>query len=96
MLPEGFDMISPGPDRLAEVLELDRWAFPTTDALEDLLAVPSPLTWERTRAVIRSGRPEELVALRASYPFGHCPVPGRSRSAARRGSVRFTWREARP
>ena len=76
MLPDGFDMISPGPDRLAEVLELDRWAFPTTDTLEDLLALPSPLTWERTRAVIRSERPEELVALRASYPFGHCPVPG--------------------
>ena len=76
MLPDGFDMISPGPDRLAEVLELDRWAFPTTDTMEDLLALPSPLTWERTRAVIRSERPEELVALRASYPFGHCPVPG--------------------
>lgn len=75
-LPDGFEMITPGPDRLAEVLELDRWAFPTADSLEDLLAVPSPLTWERTRAVIRTGRPGELVAVRSSYPFGHCPVPG--------------------
>ncbi len=75
-LPEGFEMITPGPDRLQDVLELDRWAFPTADNLEDLLAVPSPLAWDRTRAVVRTGRPDELVAMRSSYPFGHCPVPG--------------------
>ena len=69
-------MLSPGPERIAEVVELDRWAFPTTDSLADLLATPSPLTWDRTRAVVRTGRPGELLALRSSYPFSHGPVPG--------------------
>lgn len=75
-LPDGFETTSLTPDRLADLLEIDRWAFPTSDSLEDLLAVPSPLTWERTHAVTRIGRPEELVAVHSSYPFGHCPVPG--------------------
>jgi predicted acetyltransferase len=52
------------------------WAFPTGDSLEELLKVPSPLTWERAFGVVRSDRPDELVAMRASYPFGHTPVPG--------------------
>ncbi|MCC6495164.1 MAG: GNAT family N-acetyltransferase [Propionibacteriaceae bacterium] len=75
-IPDGFDQISLTPDRLRDVLELDMWAFPTSDSLEELLALPSPLTWERTRGLVRSERPEELVALHSSYPFGNCPVPG--------------------
>lgn len=75
-LPTGFETITLGPDRLPDVLEIDRWAFPTSDSLEDLLALPSPLAWDRTRGVTLTGRPDQLVALRSSYPFGRCPVPG--------------------
>lgn len=75
-LPAGFDQVTLTSDRLRDVLELDMWAFPTGDSLDDLLGVPSPLTWERTHALVRSDQPGDLVALHSSYPFGNCPVPG--------------------
>ena len=75
-LPDGFEMITLGPDRLADLLEMDRWAFPSADSLEDMLAVPSPISWDRARTVVPAGHPEDLIAVRASYPFGRCPVPG--------------------
>ena len=74
--PDGLSEISLTPDRLKDVLELDMWAFPTADSIEDMLAVPSPLSWERAFGVIDAARPGELVALRASYPFSDTPVPG--------------------
>lgn len=75
-LPDGFDAVPLSSERLADVLDLDMWAFPTSDSLDDLLGVPSPLTWERAFGVVRSDRPDTLVAMRASYPFAHAPVPG--------------------
>lgn len=75
-IPESFDLVPLTRDRLPDVLELDMWAFPTGDSLEDMLAVPSPLSWDRTFGVVESDHPERLVALHASYPFGNCPVPG--------------------
>ncbi len=75
-LPVGFDLVLLTPDRLPDVLELDMWAFPTGDSLEDLLKVPSPLSWDRAFGVVEADRPERLVALHASYPFANCPVPG--------------------
>ena len=75
-LPDGFEHVTLTPHRLRDVLELEMWAFPTADSLEELLNLPSPLTWERTHAVVKAGQPERLVAMRASYPFGNCPVPG--------------------
>ncbi len=74
--PDGFELVPLTSDQLPDVLELDMWAFPTSDSLEDLLKLPSPLTWERTYAVVRAGEPGRLVAMHASYPFGNCPVPG--------------------
>jgi predicted acetyltransferase len=75
-LPDGFQHLTLTSDRLADLLELDMWAFPTADNLEDLLGLPSPLTWDRTHALVRSENPDQLVALHSSYPFGSCPVPG--------------------
>lgn len=75
-LPDGFDLVPLTAERLADVLALDMWAFPTSDSLEDLLAVPSGLAWDRTFGVVRSDQPDELVALHASYPFSQTPVPG--------------------
>lgn len=75
-LPDGFDIVPLNPDRLADVLTLDTWAFPTADSLDELLKLPSPLTWERAFGVIQADRPDELVAMRASYPFASTPVPG--------------------
>lgn len=76
VLPDGFDLVPLTSERLPDVLALDMWAFPTSDSLEDLLAAPSGLTWDRTFGVVRTDRPEELVALHASYPFSRTPVPG--------------------
>ena len=75
-IPDAFDLVPLTRDRLPDVLELDMWAFPTGDSLEELLAVPSPLSWERTFGVVEADHPEHLVALHASYPFTQCPVPG--------------------
>ena len=76
VLPDGFDLVPLTSERLADVLTLDMWAFPTSDSLDDLLALPSGLTWERTFGVVRTERPDELVAMHASYPFSRTPVPG--------------------
>lgn len=52
------------------------WAFPTSDSLDDMLAAPSPLSWDRVYGVPDPTRPEQLVAMHGSYPFAACPVPG--------------------
>jgi predicted acetyltransferase len=75
-IPDTFDLVPLTRDRLPDVLELDMWAFPTGDGIEDMLKLPSPLSWDRTFGVVESAHPERLVALHASYPFAHCPVPG--------------------
>lgn len=75
-LPHGLELVALGPDRLRDVLELDLWAFPSSDSLDDLLTLPSPLTWDRTYGVADPADPGPLVAMHASYPFAHCPVPG--------------------
>ena len=74
--PHGLELVALTPDRLRDVLELDTWAFPTSDSMDDLLAVPSPLSWDRTFALADPAQPGQLVAMHASYPFGNCPVPG--------------------
>ncbi len=76
MIPHGLELVALTPDRLRDVLELDTWAFPTSDSIEDLLATPSPLSWDRAHALADPAHPEQLVAMHASYPFGSCPVPG--------------------
>lgn len=81
-IPDGFDLVPLSADRLRDVLDLDLWAFPAPESVEDLLALPSPLTWERAFALTEVGRPEQLVAVHASYPFGSCPVPGGRVAAA--------------
>jgi predicted acetyltransferase len=75
-IPDGFEPVTLSPERLRDVIELDMWAFPTSDSLESLLELPSPLTWDRVRALAHTDRPEELVAMHASYPFPRTPVPG--------------------
>lgn len=75
-LPEGFEVAPLSAERAADVLELDMWAFPTSDSVEDMLKVPSPLSWDRTVGIVRSDQPDRLVAMRASYPFSRTPVPG--------------------
>ena len=75
-IPDTFDLVPLTRDRLPDVLELDMWAFPTGDGIEDMLKLPSPLSWNRTFGVVESDHPERLVALHASYRFAHCPVPG--------------------
>ncbi|MDR7381874.1 GNAT family N-acetyltransferase [Promicromonospora iranensis] len=74
-LPAGYRWrtLTPADRRL--VTELDTWAFPSGTSHDDLDAAPSPLTWDRAIAIEADGS-EGLVAMHASYPFGHFPVPG--------------------
>lgn len=74
--PVNLQLVPLTPDRLDDVLELDRWAFPSSDSLDDVLALPSPLSWDRAFAVVDPAQPKRLLGLHASYPFQNCPVPG--------------------
>lgn len=73
-LPAGYRAVDLTADRRRDVLDLDTWAFPSSVDDEVLLALPSPLTWERARGVETDDG--ELVAMHASYPFSRFPVPG--------------------
>jgi predicted acetyltransferase len=73
-LPAGYRAVDLAPGRRSDVLALDTWAFPSSVDDEVLLAMPSPLTWERARGV--EADDGELVAMHASYPFSRFPVPG--------------------
>jgi predicted acetyltransferase len=75
-LPDGLELVTLDRSRLADVLDLDMWAFPTSDSIEDLMQIPSPLSWERTHALREPAQPQRLVAMHSSYPFRQCPVPG--------------------
>ncbi|MFC8796721.1 enhanced intracellular survival protein Eis [Promicromonospora sp. NPDC057138] len=74
-LPAGYRWRTLTQDDQRLVTELDTWAFPTGHAHDDIDAAPSPLTWERAIAIEADGV-DGLVALHASYPFTHFPVPG--------------------
>lgn len=73
-VPAGYRAVDLTETRSRDIVALDTWAFPGAVSDEQLLALPSPLTWERTRGV--EAEDGELVAMHASYPFGHFPVPG--------------------
>lgn len=88
-LPDGCTFTELGPQDLRDVLELDAWAFPSPVAVDDLVDLPSPLTWSRTVGVVRDTQDadaepvdgavpvrRELVGLHSSYPFSRFPVPG--------------------
>lgn len=80
-LPGGYRWraLTPADRRL--VTELDTWAFPSGTSHDDLDASPSPLTWDRTIGIEADGA-DGLVAMHASYPFAHFPVPGAEVPAA--------------
>jgi predicted acetyltransferase len=73
-LPPGYHAVDVSKERHRDLLVLDAWAFPTSLDDDQLLALPSPLTWSRARGVQTDDG--ELVAFHASYPFGSFPVPG--------------------
>lgn len=73
-LPAGYTAVDIAEDRRLELLVLDAWAFPGTLSDEQAMALPLPLTWERTRGI--EAADGELVAVHASYPFRSFPVPG--------------------
>lgn len=73
-LPAGYTVVDLTEEQREEMLVLDTWAFPQATSVQTFLELPLPLTWARTRAV--RAPDGELVAMHASYPFGHFPVPG--------------------
>lgn len=87
--PDGYRLVPLPQSRHADLLDLDSWSFPTPHSVEDLLQLPSPLSWDRTVAVV-SEHPDEaavpidgavpttstVVAIHSSYPFSQFHVPG--------------------
>lgn len=73
-LPPGYRTVDIPEARRHDLLVLDSWAFPGTLSDEAAEALPSPLSWDRTRGI--QGPDGELVASHASYPFRTFPVPG--------------------
>ncbi|GGM30307.1 enhanced intracellular survival protein Eis [Promicromonospora citrea] len=74
-LPAGYAWRELTPADRRQVVELDTWAFPSSHSADDLEALPSPLSWDRTVGVVAGGA-DGLAALHASYPFRRFPVPG--------------------
>ncbi|MEU2199513.1 GNAT family N-acetyltransferase [Isoptericola sp. NPDC019482] len=74
-LPAGYRLRQLSADDHRALLELDTWVFPAPQSVDELLAIPSPLSWDRTVAVEADGF-DGLAGIHASYPFAHFPVPG--------------------
>ena len=81
VLPAGYRLVDLPASRLADLLEVDLWAFPSPRSVADLRGEPSPLTWDRARGIEADGVPG-LVAMHASYPFADFPVPGATTAVA--------------
>lgn len=88
-LPDTYALVDLPESRRDELLEIDRWAFPSSTSEEDAKKLPLPLSWDRTHGVVvQTPDPtavpidgavpvrETLVAIHSSYPFSHFPVPG--------------------
>lgn len=74
-LPDGYRFRALTEDDRRLVVELDTWAFPTATETDDILGVPSPLSWDRTSGIEADGF-DGLAAMHASYPFTGFQVPG--------------------
>lgn len=83
-LPHGYRTVEVTQARREELLTVDTWAFPGPLSDEQLRALPTPLSWDRTRGV--EAADGELVAVHSSYPFSRFPVPG-----ARTAVSGLTW-----
>jgi hypothetical protein len=77
-IPDTFDLVPLTRDRLPDVLELDMWAFPTGDGIEDMLKLPSPLSWDRTFGVVEADlkRPSFCAAPMRVAALGSGPRSG--------------------
>lgn len=65
-----------GPNRLRDILDVDMWGFPSPHTLDDQVAWPQGLAWDRTYGVEDDTHPGRLAAFHASYAFADTPVPG--------------------
>jgi len=74
--PEPYHLIPVPAERLDDVLRLDVWAFPTSDTVEALRDLPSPLSWDRTYGVVRTEADSLLAGFHGAYPLRAYPVPG--------------------
>ncbi|GAA5210329.1 GNAT family N-acetyltransferase [Microbacterium kyungheense] len=74
--PEPYHLIPVPAERLDDVLQLDVWAFPTSDTVEALRDLPSPLSWDRTYGVVRTEADSLLAGFHGAYPLRAYPVPG--------------------
>jgi len=73
-VPHGYSVVPTGPDRLRDMIDIDRWAFIAPGAVDDDLAGESPRDWDRQYAVAApDGR---LAAFHFSLRLERFAVPG--------------------
>lgn len=75
--PEGYRFRQLTREDRRALLDLDTWAFPAPQTVDDFDDVPLPLTWERVVGVEPVGAASDgLAGAHASYPFSRFAVPG--------------------
>ncbi len=80
-IPLGFSQIPLNEASKRALIELDTWAFPACQDVDDLASWPFPLDLERTRAWSPDGQAAP-IAMHTSYAFAQFPVPGATVAAA--------------
>ena len=69
-----YSLVPAGPDRLRDILNVDGWAFPTLETLEDQVDLEHGRPWGRAYLMLApDGQP---VATHCSYAFERFGVPG--------------------
>ncbi|GAA4718571.1 amikacin resistance N-acetyltransferase Eis2 [Isoptericola chiayiensis] len=76
--PAGYRFRQLTADDARAVIDVDSWAFPIPVDPDEMVKIPSPLTWDRAVGVEVDDAPagSPLAAMHASYPFTEFPVPG--------------------
>lgn len=76
-LPEGYTFTELNPSRLRDIWDVDQWAFPGTQHIEDLMQIPWAPPWERMLGVTPpNARNDELAGMSGSFTLDQFPVPG--------------------
>ena len=80
MNASGYSIAPVGPDRMREVLDVDCWAFPNVETLDDQMRFEHALPWQRAYLTFSpNGRP---AAFHCSHELENFTVPGASLRAA--------------
>ena len=80
-LPQNYQMCGIAEEQRGEVIDLERWAFPSEETREEMLDAPNYYDFARTQG-IRHQPDGRLVAMHSSIRWDALPVPGATAAAA--------------